>query len=173
MHISFCEILYAVTIKCMKSFKSIILFALISTNAFAIENSLHPFETDGCTMFVDGPLKRPGLWRHCCEEHDMRYWFGGDKADMDKTDLRLKECVNEVAGPRWANVIYKGVRAGHSAPVKNKMKWSWGWITERPLVKLNTEEEFYVLSELRRLPYDPAIIEKFIERNFKHEHEAF
>lgn len=173
MHVSFCEMLYAVSIIYMMILKLILISTLSSSNGFALENKLQAFETDGCTLFVDGPIKKPGLWRHCCEEHDMRYWFGGDSSDLDKTDLRLKECVQDVAGPTWARIIYNGVRAGHSSPVKKKMRWSWGWEKERPLVKLSAEEEIYVLTELRRLPYDQAIIEKFIERNFKHEHEAF
>lgn len=138
----------------------------------AIEATLKPFETDGCTMFVDGTPKKPGLWRDCCVEHDMRYWFGGDKADMDKTDLRLKACVQDVAGSLWASLIYQGVRAGHSSPVKNKTHWGWGWTNERADIKLSKEETEYVIDELRRLPYDAAVIEKFIERNFNITHDS-
>lgn len=122
--------------------------------------------TDGCTMFVDGTPKKPGLWTHCCEEHDMRYWFGGDQEDMDKTDLRLKACVKEVAGNTWAEIIYIGVRVGHSSPVKNKTQWSWGWNEKREDIKLDKSERDYVIEELRRLPYDHEVIEKFIKRNF-------
>lgn len=98
----------------------------------------------------------------------MRYWFGGSDTDMDTTDLRLKECVKNVAGSYWAELIYKGVRAGHSSPVKNKTHWSWGWETERPNQNLSSEETNYVIHELRRLPYDAETIEAFISRNFPH-----
>lgn len=138
----------------------------------ALDNYLRPFETDGCTMFFDGPPKQPGLWRHCCVEHDMRYWFGGDHSDLNQTDLRLKSCVNKVAGPVWAAVIYDGVRMGHSSPVKNKMRWSWGWFHKRADIKLSKEESQYVIEELRRLPFDQVVIDQFIERNFPGNHEA-
>lgn len=159
----------------MKLF-ALILITLIplgSKKAHALDNALKSFETDGCTMFADGTVKRPGLWRHCCVEHDMRYWFGGDQANMDKTDLRLKACVFDVAGSFWAKLIYDGVRAGHSSPVKNKTHWGWGWVNERANIKLTEEESQYIIEELRRLPYDAVVIEKFIEKNFNIKHEAF
>ena len=124
------------------------------------------FVTDGCTLFVDGTPSRPALWRTCCVEHDMRYWFGGDHNDLDKADLRLRECVKDVAGSAWANLIYSGVRTGHLSPLKNKTRWSWGWITKRANSPLNEFETQYIIEELRRLPYDAEFLEKFIERNF-------
>lgn len=128
---------------------------------------LKEFATDGCTMFVDGTKNKPNLWHHCCVEHDMSYWFGGSSKDMDKADLNLKSCVNEVAGPVWARLIYTGVRAGHHSPVKNKTHWSWGWIKTRSNTSLSTEEIDYVIEELRRLPFDQVIIETFIKKNFE------
>ncbi len=146
-----------------------LVFALVfrSGPTYANENTLKNFETDGCTMFFDGPKDRPNLWRHCCVEHDLRYWYGGDSVDMKNTDLRLKACVKEVAGDTWANLIYLGVRTGHLSPIKNKTHWSWGWTNKRANSKLSKEESEYVIEELRRLPFDQEMIEKFIERNFK------
>lgn len=144
----------------------ILLLSFTSPNVEAA-NTLKPYFTDGCTMFVDGPLKQPKLWLHCCEEHDMRYWFGGSIADMDQTDLRLKACVKKVAGSGWAEIIYRGVRAGHSSPIKNKTHWSWGWVNERANLPLNNIETNYIIEELRRLPYDSEIIENFIMINLK------
>lgn len=143
----------------------IVILGLYSTISFS--NELKPFFTDGCTMFVDGTKERPGLWRHCCVEHDLRYWFGGSQKDLDSTDLRLKSCVNDVAGPTWAELIYVGVRMGHHSPVKNKTHWSWGWVNERKNTDLNVEEINYVIDELHRLPLDPEMIEQFIKQNFK------
>ena len=141
--------------------------ALLSLQGSEANSTLKPFFTDGCTLFLDGTSKRPDLWVHCCEEHDMRYWFGGSEADRDKTDLRLKACVQEVAGETWAALIYAGVRTGHLSPLKNKTHWSWGWKQERNYSELNPSEISYVIDELHRLPYDHQTIEKFIERNFK------
>lgn len=161
----------------MKTLLLLTLFLIFSFSAIAQEElnstfiySLKNFETDGCTMFVDGTPTKPGLWTHCCVEHDMRYWFGGDQADMDKTDLRLKACVKEVAGITWAQLIYAGVRTGHKSPVKNKTHWSWGWTSERKNTTLTSFEKEIVIEEIRRLPYDSALLEKFIERNFDNRH---
>jgi hypothetical protein len=149
------------------SIKIILIFlsTLISQQVHA-QLSLKAFETDGCTLFIDGPPHSPGLWNHCCEEHDMRYWFGGSVKDMNKADLRLKACVAEVAGQSWAQVIYAGVKLGHLSPIKNKTHWGWGWYVKRLNLPLNEIETNYVIEELHRLPYDETIIDKFIELNF-------
>lgn len=135
-------------------------------SGFALENSLNHFETDGCTMFAEGTAKKPNLWKHCCVEHDMRYWFGGSLANRESADLRLRECVKDVSSLFWAELIYQGVKMGHTSPVKNKYHWSWGWSKERKNIELLPEESQYVIKELRRLPFDYEIIETFIQRNF-------
>ena len=86
----------------------------------AEDNKLKAFETDGCTMFVDGTNSRPELWKTCCIEHDLRYWYGGSLSDMDEADNQIKICVEKVAGNAWAQVIYTGISAGHHSPIKNK-----------------------------------------------------
>lgn len=140
--------------------------ASITLQRSEANSTLKPFYTDGCTLFLDGTNKNNKLWLHCCEEHDMRYWVGGSEADRDKTDLRLKTCVQEVAGETWAKLIYAGVRTGHFSPIKNKTHWSWGWNQKRKDSELNSSEINYVINELYRLPYDHVIIENFIQRNF-------
>lgn len=151
----------------MKNLKLLtLLFTLIITPAVQAELKLNQFETDGCTMFVDGPPKGPGLWRNCCIEHDLRYWFGGSKDDMAVTDLRLKSCINKVAGASWANLIYKGVRIGHYSPIKNKRKWSWGWTEKRENKELTIEEIFTVKSELKILNLPQVDMTDFLEFYF-------
>lgn len=127
---------------------------------------LSPFETDGCTMFIDGPVSKPELWRHCCVEHDLRYWFGGTQLDMDKTDLRLKECVQKVAGATWGTLIYNGVRAGHHSPIKNKYQWGWAWSVKREKIPLTSAESAFVLSELRLLNIPEVNMEDFLNIYF-------
>lgn len=141
-------------------------FMMSLTPALYAESKLKPFETDGCTMFVDGTPKNPGLWRNCCVEHDLRYWFGGSKADMDATDVRLKSCVEKVAGATWANIIYSGVRAGHHSPVKNKTQWNWGWVEKREYKPLTLPEVAVIKSELRTLQVPEVNMEEFIKVNF-------
>jgi hypothetical protein len=143
-----------------------LIFSVSAFGSVSFSNSLKTFETDGCTLFVDGTPRKPHLWKHCCIEHDMRYWFGGEQSDLDKTDLRLRACVKEAAGDGWAKLIYTGVRAGHNSPVKNKTQWSWGWNIERPNIAFSDLEVKYIVEEIRRLPYDSELLEKFIELNF-------
>ncbi len=150
----------------MKIFLVILNIYFASFSLHANDLELKTFESDGCTMFVDGPPTNPGLWRPCCVQHDLRYWFGGDQYDLDQTDLRLKSCVQKLAGKTWADIIYLGVRLGHYSPVKNKTFWSWGWMVERKNNKLSLPEIEYIKSELKRLPIDPIVIENFINTNF-------
>lgn len=151
----------------MKNLKLLsILFFISFSPMIKAEMKLAPFQTDGCTMFMDGTPSKPGLWRHCCVEHDLRYWFGGSSSEMDATDQRLKECVQKVAGDNWAELIYKGVRAGHYSPIKNKFYWSWAWSVKRSSTPLTPAEADYVISELQKLKVDEVNIDDFIKTNF-------
>lgn len=129
-------------------------------------NALKPFETDYCTMFVEGPKDDPKLWGHCCLEHDLRYWFGGSSLDMDRSDLTLKNCVADVAGEKWASLIYYGVRTGHYSPIKNKYQWGWGWNNSREKMPLTNAESEYVQARLRNLTLNEISVEEFIRKNF-------
>ena len=142
----------------------LLLFFILSISGVASAASLKTFESDGCTMFVDGPVGKPELWKHCCFEHDLRYWFGGSKEQMKQTDLFLKACVNDVAGGFWAGLIYNGVVAGHSSPVKSKYHWSWAWDPKREDIELSVQEKIYVESELLRLGLEPKYIQEFIKK---------
>ena len=127
---------------------------------------LKPFYTDGCTMFVDGTSDQPNLWRNCCVEHDLRYWFGGSKKEMDETDLRLKSCVEKVAGAYWAKIIYMGVRTGHHSPVKNKTQWNWGWKEKREYAALSLLEASYVKEQLKSMSVPEVDMDEFLKVNF-------
>lgn len=132
-----------------------------------LENQgLKTFTTDGCTLFIDGPPRQSQLWRHCCVEHDLRYWFGGSLNDRDTADLRLRSCVEKAASKTWADIIYWGVKTGQHSPIKFSHRWSWGWIISRQMNPLTPEESHIAIEELRRLPIDQSIIERFIEVNF-------
>ncbi|MBC7714355.1 MAG: hypothetical protein H7177_13505 [Rhizobacter sp.] len=151
----------------MKNVKYIIMSALfILAPALKAEMKLSPFETDGCTMFIDGPPGQPELWRHCCVEHDLRYWFGGSVEDMDKTDLRLKECVQKDAGVTWATLVYNGVRAGHHSPIKNKTQWGWAWIPKREKAPLTSIETAFVLASLKNINEPSVNMEEFLKFYF-------
>jgi hypothetical protein len=151
-----------------KCFFFISLFA-VSPNLYATElvaNHLKPFTTDYCTMFVDGTISRPTLWRHCCVEHDINYWYGGSNDNKDTADNNLKSCVKEVAGSTWANLIYIGVRAGHLSPIKGPYRWSWGWESKHENSERSTAEKLYIIEKLQRLPLDSSMIEMYIKNHF-------
>ncbi|MBS1970532.1 MAG: hypothetical protein JSU04_09495 [Bdellovibrionales bacterium] len=145
----------------MRIFFGVLIF-LFSYSALASEPHLRNFVTDYCTMFPEGTPQKPDLWKHCCFEHDLRYWFGGDSADLDFADESLRQCVKDVAGNFWANLMYKGVREGHSSPVKNQYHWSWGWDPERMDSPLSEAEKTLIRKDLGNLGLDPAYVHDFI-----------
>ena len=55
---------------------------------------------DGCTLFLDG------VWRQCCDIHDIAYVAGGDKGAID---WALFECVAATGHPVMAVVMLAGV----------------------------------------------------------------
>jgi hypothetical protein len=130
---------------------------LFSFNAEALE--IKNFETDGCTMFIDGN------WGHCCYMHDLRYWYGGDHKRQDEADTELKNCVEKVAGINWATLIYKGVRLGHHSPIKNKYRWGWGWSPNRinNYSPLNESEKDIIKENLINLKQSSPNEEIYIE----------
>jgi hypothetical protein len=143
--------------------KLALFFTFVFSNALQAA-SLKPFQSDGCTMFMDGPVGKPNLWKHCCFEHDLRYWFGGSDQQMKQTDLFLKACVKDAADGFWAGLIYNGVVAGHSSPVKSKYHWSWAWEPKREEKELSVSEKIYVESELAKLGLDPKYLQEFIKK---------
>ncbi len=147
-----------------KSLSMIIIFLSISFTINAHAN-LALFETDFCTMFVEGTKENPELWKDCCIEHDLRYWFGGSSKDQDLADERLKACVEKKGEKTWAIIMYNAIRLGHYSPVKHKYQWSWGWITKREKKALNAEEKELVKSEILKLNYSNDFLQNFIKNN--------
>lgn len=125
---------------------------------------MQPFETDYCTMFADGTPQKPDLWKHCCFEHDLRYWFGGDAHDIDFADDSLRQCVQDAAGSFWANLIYKGVREGHNSPIQHRLHWGWGWTPRRPNDSLTADEKALIRQDLYQLNLSPDYIRDFITK---------
>jgi hypothetical protein len=94
---------------------------------------LRPFQPDGCTDFVEGTLKHPQQWAHCCYEHDLRFWAGGSEAGRDRADLALRECVRATGAKLIAELMYRAVRLGKQIPAKNPdQRWGNGWAEDRP-----------------------------------------
>jgi hypothetical protein len=134
------------------------------------ENSimLKNFKTDLCTSYPEGTRKEPRLWAHCCILHDMSYWVAGNKKDLKRADIFLKECVTKVAGAFQGSLMYLGIRAGHAFPIKSKYRWGWAWQKSRKrYARLSKLERDYVLSII----YDqgdisPDLLDEFIQFRF-------
>ncbi|MEZ4872713.1 MAG: hypothetical protein R2827_10860 [Bdellovibrionales bacterium] len=100
-----------------------------STSVFATEWSaedVKPFVTDGCTASPDGS------WVHCCYEHDLLYWIGGDFEARLKADDQLRTCMNASDGP--GEVYYGFVRAG------GMEGWGKAWPNNNRKQDLTAEE---------------------------------
>jgi len=90
-------------------------------------NTLQPFATDGCSLWIDGTLEQPNLWRHCCVAHDLDYWQGGSEALRKKSDAAIQACVKAAQGVGMADYIYTNVRWGGSPYWMNHYRWGYGW----------------------------------------------
>lgn len=104
---------------------AIALSASLSSPAAA--NSLKPFTTDGCSLWIDGTPEQPHLWRHCCVAHDLAYWQGGSKADRQQADADILTCVKQAQGPGMAQYMYANVRWGGSPYWMSSYRWGYGW----------------------------------------------
>lgn len=103
----------------------LIIFVLLANSSVA--NELKPFTTDGCSLWMDGTLEQPNLWRHCCVAHDLDYWQGGSEDKRKQSDERILACVKAAQGPGMANYMYSNVRWGGSPYWMNHYRWGYGW----------------------------------------------
>jgi hypothetical protein len=124
----------------------------------AMAADLRPFKTDGCTGYRDGTRKRPGVWRHCCVDHDLAFWAGGTPADRVEADRELRDCVAATGETHQADVIYMGVRIGAISPWKIPgMQFGNAWAPRATRKTPLTSEEIYRLeTEILHNVYDPV-----------------
>lgn len=90
-------------------------------------NTLSPFTTDGCSMWMDGTPAQPNLWRHCCVAHDKAYWLGGSEAERKAADDEIKACVEAAQGKAMADYMYTHIRWGGSPFWFSLYRWGYGW----------------------------------------------
>jgi hypothetical protein len=95
--------------------------------SYAQANTLKPFATDGCSMWIDGTPKHPHLWRGCCVAHDRAYWLGGTSEERRHADDQLRVCVNEKIGKGMAEYMYVNVLWGGSPYWLAPYRWGFGW----------------------------------------------
>ena len=85
----------------MRAF-GLIIFVLLANTSVA--NELKPFTTDGCSLWMDGTLEQPNLWRHCCVAHDLDYWQGGSEAQRKQSDENIQACIKQRRARAWLTI---------------------------------------------------------------------
>lgn len=90
-------------------------------------NTLKPFTTDGCSMWIDGTSTNPYVWRHCCVAHDKDYWLGGTEDQRKRSDENLRACIIETDNKAMGEYIYMSVRWGGAPQWMMPYRWGYGW----------------------------------------------
>ncbi len=80
-----------------------------------------PFTTDACSVWFDSS------WKHCCVEHDIDYWCGGNAEDRRRADRELRDCVSQVTGGVIPGMMRVGVRVGGAPWYPVPWRWGYGW----------------------------------------------
>lgn len=115
---------------------------LLALAACRSDPGLKPFTSDGCSLFPDRALISGDDWCDCCFEHDIAYWRGGTRAEREAADAALRDCVADKTGdPAFANLMYRGVRAGGSPYFYTWYRWGYGWPFERKYAPLSASEQ--------------------------------
>lgn len=130
---------------------NVALSVVLSSQTSAETNQLKPFISDGCSLFPDGTMSKPTLWRHCCIAHDYDYWQGGTKQQRVASDQRLEACVNDATGFGLGYMMYFGVRFGGSPTLATPFRWGFGWQNNRGYQPLTPQK----LVQIKTLQFTP------------------
>lgn len=126
-----------------------LLATLLLASGAAIAAELHPFTSDGCSLFPDGNLESPKLWCDCCLAHDQAYWRGGSEAERLGADEALRACVLARTGNKpLADLMFQGVRAGGRPVFPTWYRWGYGWRYGRGYAPLTAGEQNQVRAKL-------------------------
>jgi len=110
-------------------------------NSFAAESILTPFQSDGCSLFLNRSPVSAADWCHCCVEHDLAYWRGGTEQQRQHADLKLYQCVlAETDDASFADLMYRGVRLGGKPSLNTSYRWGFGWKDGRQYQTLTATE---------------------------------
>jgi len=119
-----------------------LLAALLLASGAAIAAELHPFTSDGCSLFPDGNLESPQLWCDCCLAHDLAYWRGGSEEERQRADEELRACVQARTGNKpLADLMFQGVRSGGRPVFPTWYRWGYGWRYGRGYAPLTAKEQ--------------------------------
>jgi hypothetical protein len=103
---------------------------------------MHPFSTDGCSLFPDRSLVSKSDWCSCCLAHDLAYWRGGTVDERLKADQDLRSCVLAASrSAELADLMFAGVRAGGGPYFFTPYRWGYGWPFGRQYEPLSPAEE--------------------------------
>lgn len=127
----------------IRPFLTLFTAAALSASASAqpVGSSLHPFTTDGCSMFPDRSALSKDDWCSCCVAHDLAYWRGGTAQERLEADMGLRSCVLQASGnPALADLMFAGVRSGGGPYFYTPYRWAYGWPFGRGYQALTDEE---------------------------------
>ena len=122
---------------------SLLTFLLFScASQAAMQVTMQPFSTDGCSLFPDRSLVNQADWCSCCMAHDFAYWRGGPSEARLKADQELKACVLKASGDSaLAELMFAGVRAGGGPYFYTPYRWGYGWPYGHAYKQLTAEED--------------------------------
>lgn len=131
---------------------------------YMFPTSMRPIEkffSDGCSLFPDGTVTHPNLWRDCCIRHDFAYWVGGTKEFKKQADEDLGTCVRDQLRTVYSdeelcqtvvgifqNSIHSGVGIGGLPKFYTPWRWGFGWTNFRGFRMLTQQEKSDIKSAL-------------------------
>lgn len=114
----------------------------LTQSSLLAAQTIKPFETDGCSLFIDGTFSQPEMWHSCCVSHDKLYWAGGTSQQRLEADRALESCVQLHGGKVFvARMMYVGARFGGHPLNPAWFRWGYGWPYYRGYQKLTDDEQ--------------------------------
>jgi hypothetical protein len=118
------------------------------------QQTIKPFNTDGCSVFPDGTGEHKALWQECCTAHDLAYWQGGSYQQRLQADRQLQQCVTKVGQKDIARLMLAGVRVGGTPVLPTSFRWGYGWPYPRGYREPDHSERQQIEAQLLRLPIE-------------------
>ncbi|MGM0629311.1 MAG: hypothetical protein ACQESA_02705 [Patescibacteria group bacterium] len=86
-----------------------------------------PFYFDGCTLFPDSVFG--SSFKKACLDHDIAYYYGGEKSDRLKADIIFKKEISGtgLAGRLLSYPMYLGVRLFGDSFIARYFDSNWGF----------------------------------------------
>jgi hypothetical protein len=104
-----------------------------------VKNFLLPFQSDGCTGWIDSSLGRD--YTSCCLEHDIKYWIGGTELEKLETDKALQKCVGKKSSKLMGTLMFVFVWMWGKLDSTDVTRWGNGWNYLRYRYQPVTDEE--------------------------------